>query len=282
MVSLAADPRDVEFSRLRGTYCCPSRLEHVHAVIVGGGALGSEAVRLLGLMGAGAVDVVDPDCVEASNVIRSVFFAGRMGANKAGALVEGARPVFPRTRFRAFSREIADVGFEDLRDATVVLSCTDSTLARLETAYVGTRLNLPVVDAGVAPGDLSYGRVAYLPGREGACFGCLLTARRRAELLTMWESEAQPCWAEGDAAESTTASPMLASTIASLQVEMALRGAAEGWTSSWSWTVQTYPQPGMERLELARSIDCPFHDADGERMAAPGDQITVRNLATNF
>src|SRR5262249_4015361 len=101
MPNLVQDTCEREVTRLDGTFCSHSRTGAMHVVVVGGGALGNEAVRLLGHAGVGAVDVIDPDRVEPSNVTRSLFFRGRVGQPKAATLVESAQGFFPETRFRA-------------------------------------------------------------------------------------------------------------------------------------------------------------------------------------
>src|SRR5215469_1986428 len=152
-----------DYSRLESTPFAHKRLVNLKAVVVGAGSLGNEVTRTLGLLGAGRVTVIDPDIVEASNLPRSIFFCGRnsIGINKALALTEAAGGLFPGTDWLAIQSEIADVGFQWLADSSLLFSCVDSDLARLEMAYICAKLHLPMVDGGLGVQNYSHGRVTY-------------------------------------------------------------------------------------------------------------------------
>ena len=130
-----------------------------NVVVVGVGALGNAVVQNLGLIGVRRVVVVDPDVVEERNLERSVLLRGEgsIGRNKALAVAEAAGRVFPETEWVAMDREIADVGFRVVAPADVVFGCVDSELARLELAYIGTKLDTPVCDGGLGAPDYWHG-----------------------------------------------------------------------------------------------------------------------------
>jgi adenylyltransferase/sulfurtransferase len=270
-----------DFAKRNGTFCSRVRLGELRATVVGAGALGSEVVRLLGLLGAGSARVIDPDVVAATDLAKSIFARRSIGQNKATAIAESARLLFPDTDFEAFPCEVADIGFGDMLPVDVIFGCTDSNLSRLELAYISIQLAVPLVDGGLSAADLSAGRVSYFPGREASCYGCMLTGNKRAELLTEWDSAACSCAAanSGDGA-SYPSTPMLASIIASLQVEAALRYRDNPPAAAFSWEASIHPVPRIERLELTRAADCPFHDLAPARSEAPGDDCTVAGYLT--
>ncbi|MEW6366471.1 MAG: ThiF family adenylyltransferase [Acidobacteriota bacterium] len=279
----------VDYSRLDGTIFAPQRVSQLNAVVVGAGALGNEVVRALGLLGAARVLVIDHDAVEPSNLTRSLFFRAQdaIGRNKALAIVESAERLFPDTRWTAIPREVAGVGFQDIAEAHLLFGCVDSDLARLEIAYIVTKLNVPQVDGGLGGSSYSRGRVTVFPGRDAACFCCLLTEGRRRELLTRWESESHPCWIEpaGPHAPAYPSTPTMSAIVGAMQVEIGLRWLYEGRRDppsvAWSAEVDlSQAQPKMETIGLALSSFCPFHDAADTMLPSPGpsDRVTVVDL----
>lgn len=100
-----------DYSRLEQTLFAPASVRSLHALVVGAGALGNEVVKALGLLGVGAITIVNPDFVEPSNLTRSIFLRhAAPGAGKAVSLAASAAALFPDTRFNALAAEIADVG----------------------------------------------------------------------------------------------------------------------------------------------------------------------------
>jgi molybdopterin-synthase adenylyltransferase len=273
-----------DYSRLEKTAFTRERMGELHAVVIGAGALGNETARLLGLLGTGKVVVVDPDVVHASNLPRSVFFASgkTIGTNKAAALVSVAQQLFPDTEWSAVVSEIADAGFRRLAHSNVFFSCVDSDLARLEIAYIARKLSLPVVDAGLAAQNYSQGRVTHFPASaEHACFSCMLTPRKRRELLERWEATLRPCLGE-DGPEELNSTPTMGSIIAALQVELGLRTVFEvgmGETAgARSYEIQIHPARRIEEFSIPSSVDCPFHRVDTDLFALPHENATFEDL----
>src|SRR5262249_9336768 len=207
-------------------------LSQINLVVVGAGALGNEVVKTLGLLGAGSVFVVDPEVVEKSNLSRSVFFRDRdCGRPKALALVDALARAFPKTRWQSRQCEIADLGLGELANCHLLMSCVDSDIARLEIAWAGLAMNLPVVDAGLGAPNHWHGRVSFFAGLRSACFGCKLSPRRRQEILFMAHATAQSCWGAHQEQPVASISTMAAIT-GSLQVELGLRSFFELQESS--------------------------------------------------
>ena len=75
---LSVSPSDLQedrFSRLRLiTWWDQSRLQAANILVVGAGALGNEILKNLALLGFRRVVVIDSDCIEESNLSRSVLF----------------------------------------------------------------------------------------------------------------------------------------------------------------------------------------------------------------
>jgi molybdopterin-synthase adenylyltransferase len=275
----------VDYTRLEGTIFGRSRTRGLGALVVGAGALGNEVVKTLGLLGIGSITVVDPDSVEPSNLTRSLLLrqSGVVGRNKAIALAEAARKLFPETQVFGVAREFAEIGFEDVRNADLIFSCVDNELARLEIAYVSTKLGVPVSDGGLANPNYSRGRVSYFPGRAGACFGCLLTSERRRELLTLWDSRVRSCW-DPSPEHTYPSTAVMAAVVGSLQVEIGLRQVLapepDASLAGMSFEVQLHPTPKLETHQIRLSTACPFHTHPGVLLGSPetGAGTTIRAL----
>lgn len=241
----------------------------LRAVVAGAGALGNEVVKALGLIGAAHVLIVDPDCVEPSNLTRSIFFRqpDGVGGNKAACLASAAGTFFPDTEFSALESEIADVGFGCLEDACILFSCVDSDLARLEIAYISTKLGVPVCDAGLGTPDYSHGRVSWFPGKTGACFGCKLLPRKRRELLTFWDATTRPC-SDPVPAETVPATPTMAAITGSAQVELGIRWMMQNAAESVTFEISLDGEPRSSYFRTPQSASCPFHAPCGGLLRA--------------
>lgn len=276
-----------DYSRLNETIFRHSSIRELTVLLVGAGALGNEVAKLLGLLGVGRLAVVDPDQIQASDLTRSILFRGSnvIGQNKALAAAGIINELFPDTECIGLSQEIADVGFQDVAKCRTIFSCVDSDLARLEIAYVATRLDIPVSDGGLGGSDYWRGRATYFPGRKSACYGCLLSDQRRRELLTLGDSSVRSCWRESGGArgQPIPSTPTMASIIAALQVEIGLRKLLEpAKTGSGTTSVELSlsPLPELESLEALPSKTCPFHRENASLVFAPCPSLeaTVADL----
>jgi hypothetical protein len=273
-----------DYSRLEHTAFTRTRLRQLRALVVGAGALGNEVARSLGLLGVGQVTIVDPDVVEPSNLPRSIFFSpAHSGRNKASALVGVATVMFPDTGWAAIGSEIADVGFQRIRGSHLLFSCVDSDLARLETAYISKKLGLSVCDGGLGWPDYSHGRVTFFPGTmDGACFACMLTPRRRRELLEWWQATVRPCspWNSTEAESAST--PMMAAIVGSMQVELGLRSVFESEDGAVpacrSVEINIHPNRRIDEFTVPVSSECPFHEMHEPLRGTTHDAMTFAEL----
>src|SRR5262245_3840301 len=114
MPSFMPGVRADTYTKLEETLFSRSHVAGLSAMVVGAGALGDEVVRHLGLLGLAQGTVVDPECVEASNLPRSFLFWSDdyVGQNKAWCLATAAATLFPATKWIARETEIADIGYK--------------------------------------------------------------------------------------------------------------------------------------------------------------------------
>ncbi len=285
---------EAAYVRLEQSDYRQSRVRHLRLAVVGLGALGSEAVRLLCLLGAGTVILVDFDTIETANLPWSMFFRkpGRTGVLKTAAIGEAVREYFPSTSVAEFPCEIADLGFGILRGTDLIFSCVDSEWARLDIAYVARELSIPVIDAGLGMPNYRQGRVSFFGGAPAApCFSCLLSSSRRRALLTESQqthiscsSRLHPETEDGIA----VATPMMASIIASLQVDYGLRELWRGtmdagarhaeMTGGFTVNLDLMHRNSIECVTHHRAGACPFHEPCVRRVEARPDQTPAEIL----
>jgi hypothetical protein len=278
--NMPADPLgSVDYSRLEQTAFPKRRMETLSAAVIGAGALGNEVIKSLGLIGIGRILVIDPDHIEPSNLTRSVFYSyyNSAGQNKAQVIADVCSKLFVNTRFDALPLEIADVGFQELKDLDLLFSCVDSDLARIEIAYIAAKLDVPVADAGLGAENYSHGRVTWFGGRRAACYSCMLSRQARREILSFSHAPVRSCWAaDPDGSVGLPGTPMMAAMVAGMQVDLGLRSLfAELREESWSIELSLDPAPALERLTLRQSVTCPFHERPHQLVEAPADTAST-------
>jgi adenylyltransferase/sulfurtransferase len=274
------------FSRTENTQLSRESLAGMTFLVVGAGALGNEVLKNLGLLGAGRAIVVDPDRIELSNLSRSVFFrAADCGCFKAETLRRSLMSAFPETQWESHDCEIADVGYGPLAGASLLLTCPDNDLARIEAAWLALCLDIPMVDGGLGGPDYWQGRVSFFPGVHSACFCCKLTPRRRWELLSLSLAAGHSC---GKSAPTTPlpSTPTMASIIGAMQVDFGLQcllelrnGINKTHRQSHTIEVSLGSTPALRQFVTPVSEGCPFHHAvRQERCALPHPQATAREF----
>lgn len=230
-----------------------------HRVLVAGiGALGSEIVKNLGLLGCESVLLADADIIEEKNIARSLLMRDAVpGVNKVTYAVDRLKDWFPQTQWLGAPIEIVDVEAENFLNADVIFSCVDTDLGRTEIAVLAARYKLPVCDAGLGGTSTRVGRVSWFPADDSeACFSCLLTGRRRAEIFSMWESDVHACWADNtEEMQTWTSTPAMASIVAGVQIETAISAAK----NSFSIRLDLDHEPPVQNIQHNRSAECPLH-----------------------
>jgi adenylyltransferase/sulfurtransferase len=159
------------------------KLLKANVIVVGAGALGNEALKLLALMGVGRVHIVDFDTIEISNLTRMVLFNEKdVGRNKAEVAAERTRQLNPDTKVTYTNGNLEyDLGWGEYKEADVVLGCLDSIDARLALNRICQMVGVPWVNGGIG---VTEGEVSYFDPDQGACFECTMTE-------SMWEQRNQ-------------------------------------------------------------------------------------------
>lgn len=251
------------FTRLNKTSYNGNNITDISVALIGLGTLGSELARLLGLLEIGSIVLIDNDYVEPVNATQNLFFRepAIFGQPKVHVIARKGLIYFPRTKWTPFVSEVADVAFGHLAGCSLIFSATDSMLARLETAYVARRLNIPMVDVGLLGAAYWRGRAAWFPANQNAaCYLCQLHESKRAEILAFSQSPTLPCqWTVENMDMPST--PTMSSVIAGMAVDLAFRhGLLADNTESVAWELNLGNPPGLQSHQLTASVTCPFHD----------------------
>ena len=241
--------------------------------LIGVGSLGSEVCRLLLAKRYRSVLLIDPDMVCARNLPLSRLFqqAGPRGLGRPKVEVLCEIAAAHGLAWQALPVEVADVGLGRLAACDVLLSCTDSTLARVETALAARMLRLPMLDAGVQSDGVAEGRVTWFAASdEAACTLCGLSSARRAELLLYALSPSLGCAAPALTTPMTGAFSAVEAT-AQHMVEL-----LEGPVPARSSSLRLFASEGewrQKHIELTRSVECPWHSfpAAEEMVTMPQD-----------
>src|SRR5262249_6626590 len=185
------------------------------------------------LLGAGTVYIVDRDVIEASNLTRSVLFCVpniqaviSQKTPKAEFAAGRVAEMNPDVRAIPIIGEVADVGLGVFGRMDLIFACLDNELGRLELSWACQRMNVPFVDAGLGMNNYSSGMISLFPGSAGPCYLCRKGRQKRREMLQELQGIEDPCWVKErrqDEAGVVSTTPLMASIIAGIQVEMGLR-----------------------------------------------------------
>lgn len=162
-------------------------------LLVGAGALGSQIAAQLSRAGLGALDVIDPDVLDAGNVVRHELTLREAGLPKAEALGAHLVTINPYLRVRMSHLRVGSIGglhdageAQHLHDewaqqtagAHLVINATAAAAPGRWLAALADAFRMPVVHAAVSAGGWGARVHVQRPGTSG-CPECL--ARHQAD-----------------------------------------------------------------------------------------------------
>ena len=197
-----------------------AKIRAANVLVVGAGALGNEILKNLALIGFEKIAVVDSDRIERSNLSRAVLFRDeQIGQYKVDAAAESVRSLLSTSRIRSLAGNVLfDCGLGLFKWSDVIIAGLDNREARLWINRAAWKTNRPWID-GAIEGINGVARV-FLPG-TAPCYECtlgetdwaLLQRRMSCNLLTY----------EGTAEGKVATTPTIASIIAGIQVQEAVK-----------------------------------------------------------
>jgi molybdopterin/thiamine biosynthesis adenylyltransferase len=241
-------------------------------VVVGAGALGSEVCRQLAKKEFADVLIVDPDRLEAHNVRYNLMYqtatsrkvTKAIGEFKVKLLLDEIHFRFA-LNWRALTEEIADIGLNFLAHAQLILSCTDSALARIETTRVARVLGIPIIDGGVMGNEIAEGRATWIAAtHKAACYLCGISGKRRGDILSYAVSASLGC-RTGEEVPSMTGNWDTVHVTAATMLSFIERWQMGNLPLDHSFAVRLQSDKGewsQLHLNLLRSATCPWHDKE--------------------
>jgi len=148
------------------------RLAAARVLLVGAGGLGSAAGFYLAAAGVGAIDVMDGDAVELSNLQRQILHAtADLGRPKAESACDAMTRLNPHVKaVPRRERLTAANAPARLHDAEFVIDATDNFASKFLIADACHAANRPYSHAGIS--RFRGQTMTVLPGRT-ACYRCV-------------------------------------------------------------------------------------------------------------
>ena len=142
------------------------RIERLKLLVVGAGGTGMPTIQQLAHLGARDLTIVDPDCVETTNLNRLVGATpGDVGLPKVEVARRLALSINPAAQVRAIVGDIVDEAVARwIGGFDFVFLCTDSHASRAVVGQAAYQHLVPAIDMGVSI-TTSGGEVTHVTGR---------------------------------------------------------------------------------------------------------------------
>ncbi len=210
-------------------------------LVVGLGGLGSPVSQYLAASGVGELVLVDDDLVDLTNLQRQIVHdESSVGKNKAQSAAESALALNSTIKVTHLSQRLDATSLqEQIRDARVVVDCTDNLSTRLLINRTCWQEETPLV-SGAAIGF--EGQLLVVdPAQQSACYRCLYDENSDTEL---------------NCSESGVFSPLVG-VIGSMQALEALKIAAGLPCHPGKLTIYDAIASRWQTLALPKLSDCP-------------------------
>ena len=226
-------------------------------MVVGCGALGNEVMKNLVLMGVGHLVLVDFDCVEPSNLSRSILYrSSDIGQRKVDVAKRALLQLNPDLRVDTIFGDVAyEVGLGLFRRMDVVVGCVDSRWARYCIQRLCLRAGKSWVDGGIL--DLEGTMRVFRPGEN--CYACSLGERGLEELRRR-----MPCSGVirlQEEAHHAPTTPLVASVIGAVQAQEAIKVIVGDAPSRRMFYYEGEHLTARKMEFQAWDDDCPLHEA---------------------
>lgn len=226
-----------------------------HALIIGAGGLGSPAALYLASAGVGHITLVDDDVVDLTNLQRQIAHTtARVGEPKVASAAVAMNAINPEVRVTTLQAR-ADAAELDalVRDASVVLDCSDNYITRHAVNAACVRHGKPLVAGAVIRFDAQITVVDPRDARS-PCYACIFPPQA--------EFEEVRCSTMGVFAP-------LVGVVGALQATEALK-IVTGVGTSLAGRLLMLDGRSMEfsTLQLQRNSHCPVCGGDAKAHAA--------------
>jgi molybdopterin-synthase adenylyltransferase len=152
------------------------------ALVIGAGGLGSPAAFYLASAGVGRITLVDNDTVDLTNLQRQILHTTeRVGQPKAESGKQTLAHINPGIEIVALSERAENERLDELvRDATVVLDCSDNFATRHAVNRACVAARVPLVSGAAIRLD---GQISVFDSRRpnAPCYACLFPPDQKFE-----------------------------------------------------------------------------------------------------
>lgn len=258
---------DDRYDRLRLiSWWDQNRLANSRILVVGAGALGNEVLKNLVLLGIGQIHLIDFDCIESSNLSRSVFFRDSdRGQPKANLAARRAGELNPEVRIIPQQGNVmTEIGLGFLRSLDLVIGCLDNREARLWVNRMCWKASIPWIDGGIQ--EINGVAKVYGPP-DGSCYECTMTANDYRLINLRYSC---PLLKQEDLqAGRVPTAPTIASMIGALQVQEALKLLHQIPTDTGTALVFNGLSNQFYKSKLPRREDCLSHETYSDIQTSP-------------
>lgn len=197
------------------------RVANARVLVAGAGALGNEVVKDLALFGVGHIFVVDFDCIEISNLTRSVLFREEDAyahRYKAEVVAQRAMEINPQIKVTPIVGNLfSEVGLSLYKSVDVIIGCLDSRLARYQINRLAMRAGKTWIDGSIE--NLTGTVRVFAPGVN--CYECGLS-REEFNIIMLRTGCADVVRTQVSQGRVPT-TPISASIVGALQAQEALK-----------------------------------------------------------
>jgi molybdopterin-synthase adenylyltransferase len=152
------------------------------ALVIGAGGLGSPAAFYLATAGVGKVTLVDNDSVDLTNLQRQILHTTeRVGQPKSESGKRTLEQINPEIEIVALTERAENERLDELvRDATVVLDCSDNFATRHAVNRACVAARVPLVSGAAIRLD---GQISVFDSRrpDAPCYACLFPPDQQFE-----------------------------------------------------------------------------------------------------
>jgi adenylyltransferase/sulfurtransferase len=247
------------------------KLKSASVLAIGAGGLGCPALLYLAAAGVGRITIVDPDCVDVSNLQRQVLYTGaNVGANKAEAAAGRLRSLNPLIRVEAhpvrFDRSNA---LQLVRSCDLVVDGSDNFATRYLVNDACVIAGRPFVYGAIQGFE---GQVSVFNWRGGPTYRCLFPEPP--------EPGTVPNCAEAGVLGAVTGLIGTAQACEAVKVLAGIGQPLSGRLLVWNALTMTFSTVGLRRDPASRRITELPPEGYGETCEVPGapDEIDRGDL----
>lgn len=147
-------------------------LSKKHAVVIGGGGLGSNSSNILVRIGVGSIDIIDDDPLDITNLHRmSILNEEDIGQSKSKVLAEKLQDINSEVTVRGIKKKINKENIESVvKHADVILDGTDNLETRFLINEFAVKKKFPWIYAGV---HSTVGMIMGIVPKKTPCLKCI-------------------------------------------------------------------------------------------------------------